>query len=167
MSPFRGGQIRYQILGSWLWSISTKIGYDIASFSFSVGLCLLTEDLEYPSRNTIHLCPCTHTCQQEFCQQIQWCMDEAARTHLRDLQLIHIKQQERGVKSHQSFNSSTIFNLMVEKYCLSYCWTILWICSKLRPNMAFSSLMCFWEKYCISQNFIAFFFMNLLHWNIF
>lgn len=126
------------------------------------------KDSEYPSWNIwLQFCPCTHTCQQEFCQQIQWCMDEAAWTHLRDLQLIHIKQQERGVKSHRSFNSSSIFNLTVEKYWLSNCWTVSWICSKLRPNMVFSSLMCFWGKYYISQNCIAFFFMNLLHWNMF
>lgn len=112
----------------------------------------------------LHLCPCTHTCQQEFCQQIHQCTDQAAWTHHRDLQLIHIKQQERGVKSHRSFNNSLMFNLTVEKYCLSNCWTVLWIYSKLRPNMVFSSLMCFGRKYCVSQIFTVFFFMNLLHY---
>lgn len=127
----------------WLWR---------SKFFFLCGLLFAHGGLRLSLlEHMLHLCPCTHTRQQEFCQQIQWCMDQAAGTHLRDLQLVHIKQQESGVNSHRSFNISSIINFTVEKYCFSNCWTILWICSKLGPNMVFSSLICFWGKYCISK----------------
>lgn len=66
-----------------------EIGFGIPSFYFHVGLSLLKKDWEYPSWDIPYTCPLHPHMPIRVLPQIQWCTNQAAWTHLIDLQLVH------------------------------------------------------------------------------